>query len=184
MSAIFSWLMEGAKRFHYFHLDTCAPQKLKHGSLVKRNPIVDMIYRDISNHQLLQSGGIFETPHVKPEVLSAKKDWISQSETNSLIRRFVDPGIFACSMGTYQRLYAPPKMLATVSGVRLKPLWKRFGRRWVRNSWLWHFGILLCPASENPMTQEASKRTIGTSAHVLVCCQPKRCPMTPKKQVA
>ena len=58
-----------------------------------------MIYRDISNHQLLQSCGIFETPHVKPEVLSAKKDWISQSETNSLIRRFVDPGIFCMFNG-------------------------------------------------------------------------------------
>ena len=86
MSAIFSWLMEGAKRFHYFDLDACAPQKLKRGSLANWNLLVDMIYRDISNHQL-QSGGIFETPHVKPRSF-VSQERLDQSEQNEGI--FVD----------------------------------------------------------------------------------------------
>ena len=155
MSAIFSWLMEGAKRFHYFDLDACAPQKLKRGSLANWNLLVDMIYRDISNHQL-QSGGIFETPHVKPRSFVSQKDSISQSKTK--VYSSICGSLNFCPFNGHMSKNAwTAQNVRTWNWFRLKPqliLWERDDRE--TYVWLWYFGMPLYPASENPVTQTRS----------------------------
>ena len=86
-----------------------------------------MIYSDVSSHQL-QSGGIFETPHVKPRNF-VSQERLDQSEQNEGI--FVDLWIPEFLPVQCQRMHEPHKMFAHETGFRLKPqliLWERDDR--------------------------------------------------------